>query len=203
MILRYVWDARAAQYRATNGQFVSRRELVATLDAAVNAEARAMLGAYNQLRSGAISLDTWHLGMRQSIKLIHLWAAAAAKGGWAALDAADYGRVGNTVLFHYRRLQAFALQISSGLPLDGRAAWRVEMYGRAARQTFHAIELNVTRLAGYRYERNVVNPASENCTECRNLAELGVQPIGSLPRPGYRLCRTGCSCYLEFFRTLD
>ena len=200
---RYRWDPSVAQYRALNGKFVRRGELVAALDDALNREARLMLGNFRSLANGTMTLDAWHLGMRQSIKLMHLWAAAAAKGGWASLTPADYGRVGASVLFHDRRLQAFALQLSAGLPLDGRAAWRVEMYARAARQTFHSIELTVTRAAGYLFERNVINPASESCPECLELTDLGVQPIGSLKRPGHRACLTGCTCYLEFFLTRD
>ena len=176
---------------------------MAGLDAAVSAEAVTMLNNLKALAAGTLSLDAWHLAMRQSVKLVHLWAPAAAKGGWAQLDATDYGRVGATVLFHYRRLQAFALQISLGLPLDGRAAWRVRMYAQAARQTFHAIELGVVRGAGYRFEANVINHASESCSECVQLTDLGIQPIGSLKRPGSRLCLTGCTCYLEFFLSRD
>lgn len=175
---------------------------MAAFDAATAKEAVAMLNNLKALSSGAITLDAWHLAMRQSIKLMHLWAAAAAKGGWAQLTAADYGRVGASVLFHYRRLQAFVTQLAAGLPIDGRAAWRVRMYAQAARATFHAIELNVTRAAGYLYERNVINPTSENCSECVDITNLGVQPIGSLKRPLTRICLTGCTCYLEFFKRL-
>lgn len=200
---RYRWDPLTAQYRAPNGQFVTRREVVRALDGALNSEAAAMARNFVLLREGTLTLDAWHLAMRQSIKLMHLWAASAAKGGWAQLLPADYGRVGATVAFHYGRLQRFALQLAAGLPLDGRAAWRVSMYARAARQTYHAVELVTTRAAGYAFELNVLNAASESCGQCVSLTESGLQPIGTMPRPGRRACLTGCTCYFEFFLRRD
>lgn len=195
---RYQWDAAAAQYRAPNGRFVSRAAIRAALDQAIVAEQRAMTRTLALLRNGSLSLDGWYAAMRQSVKLVHMWAAAAAKGGWAQLSPTDYGTVGGLVRFHYGRLSAFAEQIAARLPLDGRAEVRVKMYAQAARNTYHGIELGVVTQAGYTQERNILDPAAESCAECIELTALDWVPVGTNPRPGNRLCLVGCRCRLEF-----
>lgn len=196
--LIYKWNARAAQYVTPNGQFVSRRAVREALDRALAAETRAMMARMVQLRAGQIDLDAWFVQMRQSIKLMHLWSASAANGGWIQLDATDYGRVGGIVRFHYTRLQRFAEQIAQGLPLDGRALARVRMYANAGRQTYHAIEAQVVRVAGFTQERNILHPTAEHCAQCAILAELGWVPLGTLPRIGTRTCLTACQCHIEY-----
>lgn len=195
---RYRWDPATAQYRAPNGRFVSRGAVRGALDRAITSEAKHMLDMLQQLRLGQLSLDGWYAGMRQSIKLVHLWAAAAASGGWAQLDASDYGRVGQIIRFHYDRLARFAEQLANRLPIDGRAVIRVGMYAKAARKTYHDIELVLTQEAGFTEERNILDPAAESCAECLDLASLGWVPIGTMPRPGNRLCLTNCACTLEY-----
>lgn len=197
----YVWDVAAAQYRnRLTGRFVSRSAIRLLLDDAISAEAIAMANNLKKLSAGALTLDAWYAAMRQSIKLIHLWAASAAKGGWAQMTHTEYGYVGSTVRFHYERLARFVEQLALGLPIGPRELMRVTMYAEAARMTYHVVELPATILAGYTEERNVLDPAAESCAECVSLFGEWA-PIGSLPRPGERLCLTNCRCHLEYRRS--
>ena len=158
-----------------------------------------MRSALGDLRAGRLTLDAWTLSMRQSIKLTHLWSAALAKGGWAQLTASDYGVVGQTVRFHYQRLDRMAQQIAQGLPLDGRVTVRVEMYAEAARKTYHDIEFRVIQSStNFTEERNVIDPLAEHCAECDQASAVGWVPLGTLPRPGYRTCLTNCRCRMEY-----
>ena len=199
---RYRWDPRAAQYRSlTTGKFIDRKTVRVALDRAVDGEALEMASNLKKLSTGSLTLDAWYAAMRQSIKMVHLWAAAAAKGGWAQLTAGDYGYIGSTVRFHYDRLAKFAQQLSLGLPITPREVIRVGMYAQAARATYHAIELDVTMAAGYDEELNVLDENAEHCSDCVSLALMGWQPIGTLPMLGTLTCLTNDRCSREFRRS--
>ena len=198
---KIVWDPATAQYRVrATGRFIDRATVRLLLDDAISAEARYMADQLKKLSAGSLSLDAWYAGMRQSIKLIHLWAGAAAKGGWAQLTNTEYGYIGSAVKFHYDRLARFVEQLSLGLHVGPREVMRVGMYAQAARLTYHVVELPTTIQAGYTEERNVIDPGAESCAECVELTGEWV-PIGTLPRPGERLCLTNCRCHLEYRRS--
>lgn len=67
--------------------------------------------------------------------------------------------------------------------------------GKAKKKTRRVVE-----------ERNVLGEAEEHCSPnekqqtegCRQLADLGWVPRGTMSRPGQRTCRMGCRCRLEF-----
>jgi hypothetical protein len=166
----YRWNTTARRYIRPNGQFVPRAQIRQALDTAIAQEATHMQGMLVALRVGTLSLDGWLLGMRESVKLVHLWSAAAARGGWAQLSQADYGTVGQELRFHYDRLQRFAEEIANGLSLDGRAALRVRLYTEAARVAYHAVEQRVALEAGLIEERNIATRASgrRNGAGCRS-----------------------------------
>jgi len=199
---RYLWDAAAARYRsASTGRFVGRDAVVGALNRAITSEGVFMTALLKDLRDKKVTLDAWYFSMRQSVKLIHLWAAAAGKGGWAQLDQADYGYLGAIVRFHYGRLARFAAQLALGLPIGAREVFRVGMYAQAARATFNDLELGVTAAAGYTEERSVRDPSAESCAECEEIEARGWAPIGSLPRIGDRTCLTNCRCFMEYRRS--
>jgi hypothetical protein len=95
------------------------------------------------LRTGQITLEEWELAMRALSKEVHLYSAAAARGGWAQLSPDDTGRVGRIVRDEYRWIRNFRTEIEDGLPLDGRFAVRTELYAQAGRETFHKVERQV------------------------------------------------------------
>lgn len=195
-VAAYRWDPATGRYRRPDGRFVTRAQIRAALDVAIRREAVEMREQLAALRRGTLSLDGWVLTMRQSVKMVHLWAAAAAKGGWAQLTQEDYGAVGQRLRFHYGRLQRFAGEIALGLPLDGRVEVRVSMYVEAARASYHDIERRVAIHAGLTEERNIPNPVAEHCADCVSLT--GWHPIGTLPPIGTRTCLVRCKCRMDY-----
>lgn len=199
---RYVWDPAAAQYRSrATGKFVSREAVRDALESAIRSESLVMTASLKELSLRRLSLDGWYAAMRQSVKMIHLWAAAAAKGGWAQLTPTDYGYIGATTRFHYERLATFARQLSLGLPITPREVIRVGMYAEAARATFYYIELQTTTVAGYTEERNVLDEQAEHCGDCVELTARGWVPIGTLPPLGTLACLVRDRCYREYRRS--
>lgn len=194
----YRWNARAQQYVAANGRFVSRATIRNLIDQALEREVRNARDLAIGLRNGDISLEAWRASMRDIIKSTHLYSAAAAKGGWAQLTAADYGRVGQIIRGEYQFLENFAAGIANGsIPLDGRVVARAQMYAEAGRDTYHQVERAGMQSTGRTMERNILHPA-DHCGQCLGETARGWVPIGVLIPIGRRTCLRRCRCSLDY-----
>lgn len=193
----YRWNLPAGRYYGSDGRFVSFAAVRDALDAALDNHERILISLGEQLRDRSISITEWQLRMAQEIKIIHTYSAALAKGGWAQMTPADYGRVGYRLREQYAYLANFAAQIENGLPLDGRFRERVKLYAQSGRLTYHMVLRAERRLRGDTEERNVLGIA-DHCGECVSTTKRGWQPIGALPLIGTRQCRSNCRCHIEY-----
>lgn len=196
---RYQWNAKASRYvDRRDGRFVPRAKIRAAIDRAIRAENKRMVTLAEQMRSREIGVNEWQTGMRRNIKNVHLYSAAAARGGWAQMTPADYGRVGGQVADQFRYLDKFVGQVDKGLKLDGRFISRVELYSEASRTTYEAtLTREMEEHNGMTEEKNILHPA-DHCQECLGLADLGWVPIGSTPPIGKRQCGNRCKCTKAF-----
>lgn len=194
----FQYNVRAARYVDPRGRFVPREQVRRALDAAIDASGRRVRALSDGLRSGGVTLDEWHLAMRSEVKAVHLYNAAAAKGGWGQMTPADYGRVGAVVRGQYAYLDRFAGEIAAGAQaLDGRMLQRAEMYAQAGRRTYEDANRLEQRARGMARERNVLGVA-DHCAGCLAASAMGWVPIGTLPPVGARDCLTKCRCRLEY-----
>ncbi len=173
MLGDFTWDEAALQYRGRSGRFVSRQEIRHALDRAITQAQTRLIGLADQLRGGMLTVKQWQNMMADELKLLHLYSAAAAKGGWAQMTATDYGRVGRILRDQYQYLNGFAATVAdANYVLDGRFLARVKLYARSGRATYHAIQLNVMEDGGMTQRRSVLHPA-EHCDQCVEQARLG------------------------------
>jgi hypothetical protein len=175
MLGDFTWDVRAQQYRGRSGRFVSRQEIRNALDRALNTAQGRVISLAEQLRTGTVSLAVWQTAMAEELKTLHLYSAAAAKGGWAQMTDTDYGRVGRILRDQYQYLRGFASDIAGEKyrdGLDGRFLNRVKLYARSGRMTYHAIQRNEMFDAGRTEVRSVLHPA-EHCDQCVEQARMG------------------------------
>jgi hypothetical protein len=195
----YSWDAASARYRHRGtGRFVARTEITRALSFSLAQEERRAISLANALREGSLSLAAWRTEMRTMIKSVHLYSAAAAKGGWAQLTQADYGRVGAIVRDEYQYLEAFTAKLATGLmPLDGRAAGYARQYALAGRETYYQVDRAANEAAGYTLETNLLH-GGDHCLGCLEATALSPAPIGTLPPIGARDCRRHCLCTLVY-----
>lgn len=192
------WNSTAGRYVTPSGQFAKRSDVRAYLDTALQrAERRVMLNA-SDLQARRITLAEWQTETRDAVRLIHLYSAAAARGGWAQMSPAEFGHVGAELRFQYEKLQAFALEIEAGLPLDGRFLTRAGMYAQAGRKTYTRADQRVHAERGYDQELNVLDKAAETCEDCRAETAREWVKLGTLVRIGERRCRVRCRCRLRF-----
>jgi hypothetical protein len=195
----YAWNSAASRYvRRSTGQFVARATVRNALNRALTRAKGEMRSLSEQLARGDITLVGWQLGMADGLRATHLYAAAIARGGFAQLDAADYGRIGLLLRSRYGFLNRFAAEIEAGLVRDGRFLQRAGMYINASRTAFqHADRAEMEDNQGMTEERNVLAEA-ENCAGCLDATDEGWVPIGELPDIGARDCLTNCQCEIEY-----
>lgn len=194
---KYTWDEVAGRYVDENGNVVSFEEVRLWLDEVLDRNDLKMSQTALLLLSGGINVQKWQDEMRASLKDIHLISGALARGGWAHMSQADFGRIGNELRFQYERLARFADQIERGLPLDGRFRRRVQLYAQSGRVSYTAALRQEMALRGYTEEQSVL-AAADHCSECVAEADKGWVPIGALINIGERICKSNCRCHLEF-----
>lgn len=193
----YRWNEVAGRYIAPNGQFVSFETIRRYLDVTLDTSEQKVLSLARSLQSGKITLQEWQLGMRDTLKSIHLASSALAKGGWAQMSQADYGRVGFRLKEQYAYLEKFAKQIENGYLLDGRFLNRVQLYAQSGRLTYHMVQRSEMLLRGMTEEQNILG-AADHCSECVSETARGWVPIGDLVLVGQRICMTNCRCSIGF-----
>lgn len=197
----YTWDARSASYRGARGRFVSAQQVREGLDDALDAASARMRALAVQLRERRITLREWQTAMMREVKNVHLYSAAAAKGGWNQMTPADYGRAGQRIRAQYAFLNARAAKIASGeQKLDGSLDRIAAMYGQAGRGTYHVVERREMEARGNDQERNV-RGARDSCPGCLEATARGWVGIGELVPVGERDCMTSCRCRIIYQRT--
>lgn len=195
---RFLWNATAKRYVDTStGRFVGNAQIRNALDTAISKAKTEIASLGEDLRSGRITLEDWQVAMREQIKAQHLSSAALARGGFAQMTQADYGRVGGTVASHYRYLNNFVADIKQGAPFDGTFTNRVRLYAEASRSTYEAAAREVADDGGATEERNILGVA-DHCDECISLTDDGWVPIGTMPPPGRRQCGVNCRCRMTY-----
>jgi hypothetical protein len=193
------WNSRAGRYRdPLTGRFISRDTVRSILDQAIAKSQQRIQATSDALRGGTLSLDDWHVVMREEIKRTQIAAEMLVQGGRAQMTAADYGRVGQRVRIQYDYLRDFAHGLADGaIRTDGSFLNRAKMYANAARVAFHESLADQLAGLGYTHERNVLHPA-EHCAGCLAETERGEVPIFSLVPIGDRPCGGSDKCSIAY-----
>lgn len=195
----YGWNGHR-YFDLDTGQFVSKATVRNALESLIDVSAVRMNGLSEKLKAGVVSLADWQSGMMDMIKQSHVAASALANGGWAQMTQSDWGYVGSLVKEQYQYLRNFAKQIVDGTqPLDGRFLVRTDLYGDAANTTYSAMQTRAYMEDGYDEERRTRENDPNVCDDCVEYADMGWQPIGTLPEPGNdSVCLKRCRCEKEY-----
>jgi hypothetical protein len=193
----YRWSPAANWYINARGQFVSPGVIRAEIDHALEAATARARTLAESLKAGEITVEEWELAMRELSKDVHLYNAAAARGGWANLSADDFGRVGRIVRDEYAYLRNFRHDLERGTPMDGRFLARTRLYAQAGRETFHKVERQGQLEQGKTVERSILG-AADHCDLCVSEAARGWVLIGQLIPIGQRTCGRNCKCTIEY-----
>ena len=197
----WAWDESAKRYRDQGtGRFMSGSRV----DDLV---ARAMLPGTDRIdylseivSDGLISPRDWERMMREEIKRVHIREYLLGIGGRDRMTQADWGRTGGVIGDQYRYLRQFRNELAGLSEAQIRA--RSHMYLSAAREAFERANAQVhADAAEVRWH---MNPAKENCEDCRAFASLGWQPKaddpfgGCYPASGCTKCLSRCGCEIQY-----
>jgi len=152
-----------------------------------------------RLLAGRISVREWQEAMKPVLKDTHLEARMIAVGGKNAMSPTDYGAAGGRIGHVYTHLGSVGQQIAGGELSQGQIrAWVGRRFEAESRETYRRGREYVHLRAGYREERNNLEPGAAHCNGCEAETARGWVPIGSIIEIGGRECRTGCKCRLEY-----
>lgn len=193
----YTWDRTAGRYRDGAGRFVPAPAVRVAADAVIDGSADRLGRLADQYNRGRIPLAEFQQSFVREIKALHLAQLAAGAGGWAQLDAREYGHVGAILRQQYAALGRFTAALADGSLSPAQIAARVRLYAEAGRPTYEAARLRSDQRAGLQEERNRLDPAAAHCVDCLRQTARGWVPIGTLTALGTRLCQVRDHCTIE------
>ncbi len=195
---RIRWNATAGRYIQRDGTFVPQANVKRAVERQVQQGRNNMRRLSEQLQAGEIDLREWRTGMLREIKTVHVASTVAARGGWAQMEPADWGRAGRSIREQYDYLNRFASEVQYGKQkLDGRFLQRADLYGKAGRASYEKERQAQRKEQGMTEERNRLHPA-DHCKGCLAETAQGWVPIGTLTPIGERDCLGNCQCSMQY-----
>lgn len=197
----YTFNPSTNQYRShSTGQFVSRRNIVALLDANVTAGENRLAALTIAAHDGRLSPAAFAEQFSAEIRRLHLQNRALGAGGWANMTQADYGAVGGKLAADYRRIQGYADAMANGEITLAQALNRTRLYAGNARTQYWESwrSRQQPRIGRVIIDKRNLG-AAEHCGGCLDLHARGWQMQGVLPSPGdgFTECLSGCMCTIE------
>jgi hypothetical protein len=201
---KFKWNASRMEYTRNGARIDPQKLRTLAIEPFLLAVKTAMRGLSAQLQEKRISLPEWQAQMADFVKHSQLAAALVANGG-NRQDQTDYAAIALSILAMLAFLQTFAGDVDGGKQLlNGTLLSRTGLYANAIRDAYEQARREGISSTGATMERRVLLPGAEHCTSddemegCIELAEMGWQPIGTLPRLYDTPCRTNCLCHFEY-----
>lgn len=202
----YRWDAKVQNYRRPDGRLVSRRAVKQALNAYVKRTEQEIMRLGREVAAGTIEVAEWQRLMANNVKNAHLSAYAAARGGWAQLTQADYGRIGSGLKFQYKRLRGFAKELANLTPdaIEDRSGMYARSASGAHEQGKYDGWREVERARGVVVLMRNRLGKGEHCKAgsgrpgCEEEAARGWVPLGEMSLPGSRRCLSRCLCEVRY-----
>lgn len=204
---KFVWDIQKRQYKLLNGKYIDPLMLRnRAIEPFLQNMKLVMRGVSQQLRDKSISLQEWQKQTTDLIKYSQIAAALAANGGVENTSPADYKTIAAFILALFVFHLIFATDIESGAQkLNGLLLTRTDLYATAGRDAYEEMRRYGMKIyTPVKYERRILKPGANHCTTvddwdgCIELAAMGWQRLGVLPRLMDTPCRTNCLCTWDF-----
>lgn len=201
------WSSQRYHYSEgeKKGQFLGKNQVRELVLDYLNRQKDKAREINEKLFNNKISLGDWEL---EQAKLIKTSAIASYKignpklGNGSKTDAEDYGRIGRYLRDEYLYLRNFSREIANGNLTQNQINARINLYLERCKWAFEEGKRYAHKRAGYRWEMRLLGIA-EHCSQCLYYAQLGWQPIGSLPGITTKCdCKSNDKCRFEYSKSL-
>lgn len=218
------WAYNPPQMQWAAAQAVPSAKIKAAIIATVTRAETTAESLAGQLTAGELQLADWQTQMQGLIKSIQVAVAGVARGGIPRLDTKELGlsadamilkpedvkTTGDVVLYQFKRLALFALQIESrspGVDTIKQIADRAKLYVRQAITFYEQARNREAKAVGVTEEMNMLgeaehcfSPKGDPTPDCPSQTAYGWAPIGTLTPVGLRKCRMNCLCTMHYRR---
>jgi len=192
----YQWDNRLKRFRdKVTGRIAPEATVRAGVEQAIDNGRLEVRASVSALAAGRTTLPDWQRDLRNAARDAHLAVGAVAAGGLRQLTNQALGKIGAYVKQEYKGIAALAASVQELSP--AQVAVRAGYYVGSAIRTFEAVYQDVRSEAGATECMNILQPGA-SCSDCIRLSSMGYIPIGDMPLPGTRDCRSNCNCRLKY-----
>ncbi len=201
LLQSYIWDETVGRYRyMRNGQFVARSRIMKLLSRSISQREERIAAGTRALSEGAISSSTFVQRTELLLKRQYLQNAALGVGGWERLTPEIMADLEGRLETEFGRVIKMSEQLAKGEISQAQALNRTRMYLGNARAMYFTYERQGLGPApeGFVYLERRTLGVAEHCIDCVTFAQLGWQPLGTLPVPGAQSsCDGNCRCEME------
>ncbi len=200
----FYYDKSLQRYRyQDSGKFVSAQAVENLTRQSIAQVKRGLLDVHELLIGDKISLATWEQTNAEALKKLHSWNYLLGKGGAANMTQSDNGKLGLRLSYEYGYLRSFAQDIADGKVSEAQFLARTDLYVNSTTGSFEEGKRAAHKDGGYVWEKRV-RTKQESCQSCLGYADMGWQPIGTLPQPTQKCeCRANCGCKFVFSKEID
>jgi len=197
--LEFIWDKKSQRYRyKDSGKYVGREAVQNLTRKAIAQSENTIAKVSKKMISGDIKVADWEKEVAKELRKIHSSQYLLGIGGHKNMTNIDYGVLGGEIKHELKYLRKFAQELTTKGMSEGQFNHRLTMYLEASTGTYEKARIKSHRRAGYRWEKRI-RTKRESCIPCISYAQMGWQPIGSLPNPTENCtCRSNCGCYKRF-----
>lgn len=175
-----------------------------SLERFIEAEKTKLRGMATDVQKGKMSLDEFSGRFRSEIKRVQLAGMVLGAGGAMNISFAHMEIMREQTKRQMGFFNAFMDDMESAIEsgdFSNRLVARAAMYADSARTMQKQAERQFMANEGIDEERRVLGPDENHCPDCPAYAELGWQPIGTLPQIGDSQCGHNCKCTFEYRTT--
>lgn len=173
-----------------------RRQVLSWVQESIDASGVASDQLVDFVVAGVVSSPDFQVLFREELKREYIRQYLLGIGGVEQMTPKDWGSIGGMLREQYRYLPGFAEEIAAGSLKPEQIAARSRMYVNSAREGYGRAHGRNAEALGMAEEKWELGSTEQHCETCVSFAEMGWQPIGSLPFPGdgSTQCLTNCQC---------
>jgi hypothetical protein len=196
----FTFDRQVQRYRdSSTGRFLGELTMRSLTKIAIRIAEDDTLQVADLLIDGKITIAEWQRTTAKTLKQMHIQQYLLGRGGEKLMVDADYEVISNKLKQEFRYLDQFGKDIKSGMSVAQFEA-RLQLYLNNGRSSYQLGKREGHDIAGFGWERRRLAIA-DHCQPCIGYANLGWQPIKSLPSIGAECdCRANCQCAFEYSR---